>query len=110
MTHPEQHLHARKRLYKNLSEFPHHVPWKRSIDTAIYFAGIIGPLFTIPQLMRIWVERETDGLSPITWSAYLFLSCLWLAYGIAHKEKPIIFANGAYIMVNTAIVIGIILY
>lgn len=110
MAHPEHHLHARKRLYKNLSEFPHRVPWKRSVDAAVFFVGAVGPLFTLPQLTRIWIDRATDGLSLFTWAAYLSFSCLWFVYGVAHKEKPIMFANGSHIVVNALVVLGIILF
>lgn len=110
MTHSEQYPRTEKRFDTNENKFPNNISLKKTIDTAILSMGAVGPLFTVPQLMRIWVERTTSGLSLFTWSAYFASSCIWFTYGIVHKEKPIIFANGMNIIVYALIVIGIILF
>jgi len=35
--------------------YPHPNKWKRLMDKLIYFAGVLGPIMTIPQLSKIWV-------------------------------------------------------
>lgn len=110
MKNAEHHLYTRKWLYKRLGKYPHPNIWKRIIDIAVFLVGGLGPLFTIPQLMRVWIEKNADGLSLITWMAYSVFSFVWLLYGIAHKEKPIIFANAMHMILNTIIVIGIMAF
>ena len=80
------------------------------IDELIYVVAFIGPLMTIPQVITIWLERKVEGISIITWSSYVVLAIFWISYGLIHKEKPIILANFLFLFVNTAIVIGVLIF
>ena len=80
------------------------------LDKSIYTVSVIGLAMTIPQITKIWIEQNASGVSLIAWSTYVFTAFVWLMYGIAHKEKPIILTNIAWIFVNVIIVIGIIMY
>lgn len=97
-------------LQRRKEPFPSKTKWKRFLDRIAYFIGIVGPIMTIPQLLKIWVEQNASGVSLISWIAYLFTSCFWLAYAVSHKEKPLIFMYSAWIIVKVPILIGIILY
>lgn len=110
MPNAEHHLHIRKRLYKNLEGFPHPNRSKRIIDSLVIIFSIIGPILTFPQFLKVWVERSTEGLSIVTWCTYFVSSCIWFTYGVVHHEKPIIFANSLYMVLNGLIIIGIFLY
>jgi len=110
MTNAEHHLHKRRLIHKNLEHYPHPEKRKYVIDALVFFIGGVGPIFSIPQLLKVWDEKDTSGLSIITWGAYFVFSCIWLAYGIIYKEKPIIFANSFYVLINAFVVIGIILF
>lgn len=110
MKNAEHHLYTRKWIYKRLGKYPHPDARKRTVDIMVFLVGGFGPLFTIPQLMQVWVEKNASGLSLITWVAYVAFSFVWLLYGIVHKEKPIIFANSMYMILNTVIVIGIVIF
>lgn len=106
----EHHLQTRKFLYKNLTQYPHPDFWKRFIDIVVFLVGGIGPFFTLPQVLSVWFSKNAEGLSPITWVSYFIFSCVWLMYGIIHKEKPIIFSNAIYVIINALIVVGIIIF
>jgi len=80
------------------------------MDQAIYLVGLLGPILTLPQVMIIWVQQNASGVSLVSWIAYLVTACFWLTYGIMHKEKPIIFTNSIWIMLDILIIIGIIIY
>jgi len=80
------------------------------MDRAIYVVGIFGPVMTIPQLTKIWVEKNAIGVSVTTWFAYLLVAIFWLIYGMMHREKPIMFASILWIIVDILVVIGIIIY
>lgn len=104
------HFHGRKRAYVKGEPYPHPNKWKRFMDHAVYVVGVLGPIMTIPQLTRIWVEKNAAGVSITTWGAYLIGANFWLAYGVMHKEKPIIFTYVLWIFMYIAIVTGIVLY
>ena len=110
MTSALHHMHKRKRIYQNLEPYPHPDRWKRMMDKMIYVVGIGGPVLTIPQLLKIWVEKNAGGVSLFTWSAYFIGSFLWLVYGLMHKEKPIIVAHVLFLFVFGFIIVGTILY
>jgi uncharacterized protein with PQ loop repeat len=82
----------------------------KTIDAVIYVVALFGIIVTIPQVTKVWLEQNASGVSLISWSGYLIASLFWLAYGIIHREKPIIFAYLLWVVLDTLIVIGIIVY
>lgn len=109
-TEPIHHLHTRKRIHKKHEPYPHPNKWKRFMDKAIFAVGVFGPIMTIPQLVKIWGERNASGVSAISWGAYLITAIFWLAYGIMHREKPIIFTYSIWILLEILIITGTLLY
>jgi uncharacterized protein with PQ loop repeat len=110
MVNPIHHFHKRKRIYQKYEPYPHPYKWIRFMDRIIYLVGVAGPIMTLPQFTKIWFEKNASGVSLISWVAYLVLSIPWLMYGMLHKEKPIIITYIAWIILDSAIVLGIILY
>ena len=110
MVEPLHHLHRRKRIHYKHEPYPHPHKWKRILDKTIYAVGIAGPIITIPQITKIWLEENATGLSLTAWCGYTCFSVIWLLYGIAHKEKPIIVTNTAVIITNGLVTLGVILY
>ena len=104
------HFHRRKRIYQKHEPYPHPDKWKNRMDKLIYVVGIAGPAVAIPQLMNVWFEKNTTGVSPITWSALSVIALFWLIYGIMHKSKPIIITHTGWIIINTLILIGIFIH
>ena len=100
------HFHKRRKL----KTYPHPNKLKNILDKAIYFVAVGSPVLTIPQLMKIWADRNASGVSVITWTAYFVAASFWLAYGIVHREKPIILTNTLWILVTTLVIIGTIRY
>lgn len=104
------YFHIRKKIHQKHEPYPHAHKFKNFIDKIIYPVGIIGPLMTIPQLVKIWVGQDATGVSIISWSAYLVIAIFWLFYGTIHKEWPIILSNVLWILMDVAIVLGIFYY
>jgi uncharacterized protein with PQ loop repeat len=105
------HIHRRKRASnKKLEPYPHFVKWKRYIDILIYIVGFLGPIFTIPQIYKIWFMQSALGLSLITWLAYFVGSIIFLFYGVVHKAKPLIIIYTAGALANLVVVIGILIF
>lgn len=65
-------------------------------------------LMTVPQVLSLWVGGNADGVSLLSWGAYLFSACLWFVYGIQKRDKTIYMACIGWIMLDAAVVIGVI--
>lgn len=110
-TEPVHHFHTRKRMsQKKLENYPSRKKWVKLMDKVIYVIGFFGPLMTIPQLTKIWVEQNAAGVSLLSWSGFVVYSLFWMTYGILHREKPIIFTHGLWAVMQILIVIGVLIY
>ena len=83
---------------------------QKLLDKLIYPIIFIGPLMALPQLAMVWVERNASGVSPVTWGAFVIVNCFWLAYGVAHKERPIILSACAWMIVNVLVAVGAVVH
>jgi uncharacterized protein with PQ loop repeat len=67
-------------------------------------------LLTLPQILTIWIGENADGVSLISWSAYFFSACLWLVYGLQKQDKTIYLACIGWILLDGAVVIGVLVH
>ena len=104
------HYHIRKRIYQKHEPFPHPQKLKRVYDKIIFFVACFAPFANIPQLSKVWVEKDVMGVSTLSWSLFSIISLIWLGYGILHREKPIIISNILYFFIQTIIVAGVFIY
>ena len=81
-----------------------------SLDRLTYLAGILLPILTIPQAYSVLIDKSTEGVSLITWSFYLLSSALFAIFGVAHKEKLLMITYIPFVVVEAAIVIGLIVH
>jgi uncharacterized protein with PQ loop repeat len=74
--------------------------------------GIIGPLATAPQLVKLYHthSHHAHGLSLSSWIAYSFLALLWFLYGLVHKNAPIWVGNLVGLVMDLLMVIGILIH
>ena len=79
-------------------------------DTLAYCVAIAGMLVTLDQVRLIWIEHNASGVSLLTWGFYTVASCVWLGYGHAHKENVIFFTSIAWIVINGAVALGVMIY
>lgn len=79
------------------------------LDKVILPIAMISPLMTVPQLLEV-LAGKTEGVSILTWSAYALGTLFWTLYGLAHKEKPIFFANFFLFIFDIAIVLGVMFH
>lgn len=78
------------------------------IDRGVYAVGILGVLVIIPQILKIWVDRDINGVSVITWIGFSIGALFWLFYGIIHKVKPIILTNFAVLIADLLVISGLL--
>ncbi len=80
---------------------------KKFINKLAYFAAATAPLGTIPQLIDIWIKKQTAGVSPLSWIIFDIYSIVWLIYGVSHKEKPIVVSSILWLVFQTAVFVGV---
>ncbi len=79
-------------------------------DHFIYIVAIVIPLMTIPQILKIWVNKSAQDVSLISWIAYLFSALCWLTYSIIHKNKPLIINSALWVLLESFVIVGVIIY
>ena len=97
-------------MYRNLEPFPHPATLKRFLDRIIFVVGFLGPAFTIPQLWLIYVDHVADGVSVLSWASYALFNVVWILYGIVHKENAITFTYTLWLVVNSLVAVGALVY
>ena len=80
------------------------------IDRVIYFAAIIEPLFVLPQAIQIFRTSDASGVSILTWVGFNVLSAVWVWWAVVHKERVVMIYQGLFIIFNTLVIIGALLY
>lgn len=77
--------------------------------TSLNLLGMVAAALTtasfLPQVVRLWRTRDSEGISLITFSVFSAGVILWLIYGILLKSWPIIIANTVTILLSSAIVV-----
>ncbi len=100
------HHHLKLRRQKNKPN----TLLKLLFDRAAYLAGVMIAIMTAPQIWQIYSTHNATGVSLFTWLMYGLGSCFWTAYGIVHKEKPIVFTNVVAASLQLIVALGVVLY
>ena len=80
------------------------------IDRLIYVAAITYPLTTIPQIADIFIHKSSGNVSILTWILYDAFTLIFLWYAIEKKLKPLILEYCLWIIAQSAVVIGVLIY
>ena len=85
---------------------------QKKMERIMLFVAVIGPLGTVPQVVKVFFTHThlVHGLSLFTWLTFTIISALWLFYGLTFKRTALVVANSLYVVVNGAVVTGILLY
>lgn len=98
------HFHKRIRKKKKSAKLSKKV---KLLDNLIYVVAFAGPIMTLPQVLKIWVEKEIVGVSLLSWAAFFIFSIIWVVYAMVHKDKPLLISSGLWIIVDMLIVVGL---
>ncbi|MEK7612754.1 MAG: hypothetical protein AAB449_01240 [Patescibacteria group bacterium] len=104
------HLHIRKRAANYLEPYPSKKFLIRLLDQVVILAGIVGMVMTLPQLSNIFIDHNAAGVSALSWGAYAVIDLPWMLYGFVHKETPLIITYTSWLVLNTAVCVGALLY
>jgi uncharacterized protein with PQ loop repeat len=72
--------------------------------------SVLTMLMTVPQVVTVWTGVAASGVSLVTWLFYLLSAILWLVYGVKKRDKTIYLACMGWILLDAAIVIGVLLH
>ena len=98
-------------LHKNFQKHKtKHNSWQKWVDGLAYIGGIMIPVMTIPQLVKIIQIKSSASLSLLSWISYLIGVLFWVVYGISRKEKVIIITYSLSAIIYGLVVIAIIVY
>jgi len=103
-------MHLRKRGAHGYEPYPSRRSFVRMLDGFVLLVGIIAPLMTLPQLLKIYISQSGAGVSVLTWGAYALLDIPWIIYGLVHRSRPITITYTLWCLMNAGVAIGAILY
>lgn len=88
----------------------HKERWKRIFHKIAYVAGLAASVATIPQIIKVWIEKDSSGVSLLTWVSYIIISAILAMYGKIHKERVLVVMYISLVIVQVLIVVGVIVY
>ena len=80
------------------------------MDKVVYAAGIVSLAIMFPQLKLVFWGKNAAGLEPITWLILALMDIPWIIYGWMHKEKPLVFIYTMWLIINSLIFVGSVIY
>jgi uncharacterized protein with PQ loop repeat len=80
------------------------------LERVLRLLSVLTMIMTVPQILTIWVGGNADGVSLASWASYLFTACLWFVYGIQKRDKTIYLACVGWVLLDAAVVIGVIVH
>lgn len=89
---------------------PQSSPPASVLEKVLRGLSVFTMLMTVPQVLTIWVGRDAGGISLVSWVSYLVAACLWFVYGIQKRDKTIYLACVGWVVLDAAIVVGVIVH
>lgn len=100
IVHLQRHLSAKARAKRDLT----------AIDRIMMVASVIYPAIGLPQLVEIYQSHSASDVSLVTWLAFVIFSALFCVYGIAHRVWPVVITQGLWLIIDSGVTIGILIY
>jgi MtN3 and saliva related transmembrane protein len=69
-----------------------------------YTAGTLTTLAFLPQVLHVWKRKSADDLHIGTLVSFTIGIVLWLIYGIAVRQMPVILANAVTLLLQCGII------
>jgi uncharacterized protein with PQ loop repeat len=86
---------------------PPEKPPPTRLEKFLRVMSVVTMLMTVPQVVSVWTEGAA-GVSALTWLTYLGSAVAWMIYGLQKRDKTIYLACIGWIVLDAAIVAGII--
>ena len=82
----------------------------RLLDRIMYIVAFAYPASTLPQIAKIFVEKNAESIAVSSWLTMILFAVAWMVYGAAHRDWPIVISNFLWIASYVAVVFGVVLY
>lgn len=106
-----EHIHKRKRKYhKNLKKYPNKNPKIKLLDDIMLFVAGMAPLFLLPQIIKVYRNRDGSGLSAITFLLLALTHISWIVYAIVHKDRQILLSHSLFLIATISLTIAAIIF
>ena len=69
-------------------------------------AGTLTTIAFVPQVLHVWRTRSTRDISLAMFSLFCVGVLLWLIYGLWVSALPVVLANGATLLLASAILVA----
>lgn len=73
-------------------------------------AGGITSVAMLPQLIKVWKDKDVEDLSLMMILVLITGLSLWVWYGFLKDELPIILSNAFAVLVNIALLVSYFIY
>ena len=80
----------------------------KKLDKLIAVLAFVSPLTVLPQIINIWVHKEVEGVSVMTWLLFLIFTLIYIAYAAAHNDKRLVTMWSLFATSYVIIIVGII--
>jgi MtN3 and saliva related transmembrane protein len=78
---------------------------ERAVQLVGFLAGALTTIAFIPQVLRTWRTRSTEDLSLAMLVVFNIGVALWLVYGIALREPPMMLWNAATLPMSISLLV-----
>lgn len=85
-------------------------PRETALERVLNVLSVVTLLMTVPQVLVIWIGHNASGVSLASWLSYLVGACLWFVHGVQRQDKSIYLACVGWIILDAAVVIGVVTY
>jgi uncharacterized protein with PQ loop repeat len=79
-------------------------------DKLITAVGVIFPFTTLPQIFNIWYYGNASGVSALTWLLYILCTVILLLYAIDKKLRPLIISYTLWLVFDSLVMVGALIY
>jgi uncharacterized protein with PQ loop repeat len=79
------------------------------LDKVLPVLSVFTMVMTVPQVWSVWVGGNVNGVSLLSWSAYLLSACLWFVHGLQRRDRTIWVACIGWVLLDAAVVLGVVL-
>jgi len=80
------------------------------IDKTVSVVSTVFPFTALPQIYNIWILKDAQGVSLLTWLLFLLLGIPLFLYAIIHKDKRLQVMFGLWCAVYFLAVVGLLIY
>ena len=75
------------------------------------FGGAVIIAFAhIPQILRIFKTKDSDGISVFAWGLWVVADCMVFVYSISIQDRVFIFLNGTNLLFASIILFSTLFY